>query len=158
MDLVVVTPRWATLEFAMPLEKWRGLLGDRVTLAGGWRRTIGPSPDIPVRHVTREEATGAAVAVLSGGADVVYLYNYFHATASAGRLRSISACCDRSPPWRNSGNCRDVMRLRFATSWFPARITALRCRPAGHNSRSHYRWAQRPWLIGKPRLRSRSRP
>ena len=78
VDLVVVTPRWATLEFAMPLEKWRRLLGDRVTLAGGLEVIYRTgSPDIPVRHVSREEATGAAVAVLSGGADVVYLFNYF---------------------------------------------------------------------------------
>jgi len=77
VDLVVAAPRWATLEFAMPLEKWRELLGDRVTLAGGLDVNYRPSPAAPPRLVTREEAAGAAVAVLSGGADVVYLFNYF---------------------------------------------------------------------------------
>lgn len=77
VDLVVVTPRWATLEFNMPLEKWRVLLGNRVTLAGGLEASYRPHPDLLQRAVTREEATGAAVAVLSGGADVVYLFNYF---------------------------------------------------------------------------------
>ncbi len=77
VDLVVVTPRWATLEFAMPLEKWSGLLGDRVTLAGGLEVLYRPGPASPPRRVTPDEAVGAAVAVLSGGADAVYLFNYF---------------------------------------------------------------------------------
>ncbi len=77
VDLVVAAPRWATLEFAMPLGKWRELLGDRVTLAGGLDVNYRPSAGAPQRLVTREEAAGAAVAVLSGGADVVYLFNYF---------------------------------------------------------------------------------
>lgn len=77
VDLVVAAPRWATLEFAMPLEKWRNLLGDRVTLAGGLDVNYSPSPGAKASLVTSEEATGAAVAVLSSGADVVYLFNYF---------------------------------------------------------------------------------
>jgi len=77
VDLVVVAPRWATLEFSMPLEKWRGLLGDRVTLAGGLEVLYRPDPAAPPRTVSSAEATGAAVAVLSGGADAVYLFNYF---------------------------------------------------------------------------------
>jgi hypothetical protein len=77
VDLVVAAPRWTTLEFAMPLGKWRELLGERVTLAGGLDVNYSPDPSTPQRLVTREEATGAAVAVLSGGADVVYLFNHF---------------------------------------------------------------------------------
>lgn len=52
-------------------------MGDRVTLAGGLEVLYCPYPGMPQRPVTREEATGAAVAVLSGGADIVYLFNYF---------------------------------------------------------------------------------
>jgi len=77
VDLVVAAPRWTTLEFAMPLDKWRQLLGDRVILAGGLEVLYRPNPSTPQRLVTREEAAGAAVAVLCGGADVVYLFNYF---------------------------------------------------------------------------------
>ena len=77
VDLVVVAPRWATLEYAMPLAKWRERLGDRVTLAGGLEVLYRPAPDAQARVVTPEEAAGAAAAVLSGGADVVYLFNYF---------------------------------------------------------------------------------
>lgn len=77
VDLVVAAPRWSTLEYAMPLDKWRNLLGDEVTLAGGLEVNYRPTPQAAARAVTPEEAHGAAMAVLSGGADVVYLFNYF---------------------------------------------------------------------------------
>jgi len=77
VDLVVVTPRWATLQFDMPLAEWRRLLGDDVTLAGGLEVLYRPCSATAHRAVTIEEAAGAAVAVLSGGADAVYLFNYF---------------------------------------------------------------------------------
>lgn len=77
VDLVVATSRWSTLNFAIPLGRWRELLGDQVTLAGGLEVNYQPHLGIPNRVVTKEEATGAAIGVLSAGADVVYLYNYF---------------------------------------------------------------------------------
>ena len=77
VDLVVATPRWRTMHFDIPLRKWRTLLGDRVTLAGGLETRCQPHPAAPVRHMDPECAVGAAVAVLSGGGDVVYLFNHF---------------------------------------------------------------------------------
>ena len=80
VDLVVVTPRWSTIDFTMPIAQWRELLGDRVTLAGGLEVNYQPyhvPPVIPNREVTKEEATGGAIGVYAGGADVVYLFNYF---------------------------------------------------------------------------------
>ncbi len=77
VDLVVAAPRWRTVEFDMPLDPWRELLGNRVTLAGGLEAHYCPNPAAPQRPVTEEQATGAAVAVLTGGAAVVYLFNYF---------------------------------------------------------------------------------
>lgn len=77
VDLVVVASRWETLEFDLPLATWRELLGNRVTLAGGLEVNYRPYRAAAPRLVTREEATGAAVAVLTGGADAVYLFNYF---------------------------------------------------------------------------------
>jgi hypothetical protein len=77
IDLLVVTPRWATLEFDMPLGHWRQLLGSSsVTLAGGLEILCRPAGEPPV-VATPELATGAAVSVLSEGADAVYLFNYF---------------------------------------------------------------------------------
>ena len=78
IDLLVVTPRWATLEFDMPIPQWRQLLGkSKVTLAGGLEVRYQPCPGGPASIVTPELAAGAAVSVLSGGADAVYLFNYF---------------------------------------------------------------------------------
>jgi len=77
VDLVVAAPRWQSLEFDIPLGRWRERLGNRVTLAGGLEVNYRPCGEVPARLVTSEEAAGAAVAVLSNGADVVYLFNYF---------------------------------------------------------------------------------
>ncbi len=80
IDLLVATPRWSTLEFDMPLQRWRQLLGDsKTTLAGGLEVNYRPSPGAPASLVSPELAAGAAVSVLSNGADVVYLFNYFQA-------------------------------------------------------------------------------
>jgi hypothetical protein len=77
IDLLVVTPRWATLEYDMPLRQWRRMLGaSKATLAGGLEILCRPPGGSPVA-ATPELATGAALSVLSGGADAVYLFNYF---------------------------------------------------------------------------------
>ncbi len=119
VDLVVVTPRWATLEFAMPMEKWLGLLGDRVTLAGGLEVLYRPDPALPPRTVTSAEASGAAVAVLSGGADAVYLFNYFQNGSPGWPLpeyqRTLKSCSSMTEllklPRRHAVTYRDVTFL-----------------------------------------------
>ena len=89
IDLLVITPRWATLEFDMPLERWRELLGDaRVTLAGGLEVLCRPSPEATAAMVSPELAAGAAASVLSRGADAVYLFNYFQ-SANVGWTRPV---------------------------------------------------------------------
>jgi hypothetical protein len=78
VDLVVVTPRWATIEFNMPIAQWRAALeGTGVTLAGGLEILLLPMAAGPRGTNTPEHAAGAAAAVLAGGADCVYLFNYF---------------------------------------------------------------------------------
>jgi len=78
IDLVVATPRWATLEFDMPLERWRKVLkGSKAILAGGLEVLYRPCPGGAASVVSPELATGAAVSVLSRGAEAVYLFNYF---------------------------------------------------------------------------------
>ena len=78
IDCVVATPRWASLEFDMPISQWRQLLGaTKVTLAGGLEILYRPSPGGPASTVTPELAFGAAASVLAQGADAVYLFNYF---------------------------------------------------------------------------------
>jgi len=78
IDLLVATPFWATCEFNMPIKTWRRLLeGTHVTLAGGLEVLYRPMPGAVAIEMTPEKAAGAAMAVLDGGADLVYLFNYF---------------------------------------------------------------------------------
>jgi hypothetical protein len=78
IDVLVATPRWATLEFAIPIPAWRERLGDaKVTLLGGIEVRYQPTPGGPATTVSPELAAGAAMAVLAQGADAVYLFNYF---------------------------------------------------------------------------------
>lgn len=78
VDLIVVTPRWSTLDYDMPLVTWRRLLADsHVTLLGGLEILSGDSWASAKHVVTPEEARGAAAQVLHSGAEGVYLFNYF---------------------------------------------------------------------------------
>jgi hypothetical protein len=78
LDLLVVSPRWSTIEFDMPIDEWRQQLsGCDLTLAGGLEILRGRHWTAPKRPVTAAEARGAAAQVLAGGADAVYLFNYF---------------------------------------------------------------------------------
>jgi hypothetical protein len=78
IDLLVVTPFWATSEFNMPMKTWRRLLeGTDVLLAGGLEVLYRPMPATKSIDMTPAQAAGAAMAALAGGADLVYLFNYF---------------------------------------------------------------------------------
>ena len=86
VDVVVATPFWATAEFDLPMVEWRQLLaGTKAQLGGGLEIRYQPVPDGPSKYMTPELAAGAAMAVLHGGADLVYLYNYFPGPANPGK-------------------------------------------------------------------------
>jgi len=81
IELLVATPRWATLEFGMVIPEWRQQLGkSKVTLVGGLEILYRPMPGGPAVGVSPELARGAASLVLADGADAVYLFNYFPPT------------------------------------------------------------------------------
>ena len=78
IDLLVPTPFWATCEFDMPIREWKRLLeGTKCALAGGLEINYRPWPGGNASMLTPELAAGAAMAVLAGGSDYVYLFNYF---------------------------------------------------------------------------------
>lgn len=78
VDLIVPTPRWTTMEFDMPMIEWRERLkGTDAKLAGGLEVRVQATPAGKHFIATPEHAMGAAAAILSGGADAVYLFNYF---------------------------------------------------------------------------------
>lgn len=81
IDVLVTTPRWATLEFDLPILQWRQALGSaKVALLGGLEVLYRPVPGGPASSVSPELAIGAGTSILSQNADGVYLFNYFPGT------------------------------------------------------------------------------
>ena len=82
IDLLVVTPFWASIETDMPIERWKELLGDSpVMLAAGLEVLIRPYPaastDSSANFTNNAEMVrGAAASLLHRGADLIYLFNY----------------------------------------------------------------------------------
>ncbi len=77
VDLVTASPRWYSIEFDIPLARWRKIIGERVALAGG----LEPAyriPGVVDMPATAQQRRGAAVAVLSDEADALYLFNHFY--------------------------------------------------------------------------------
>ncbi len=68
IDLLVVTPRWATLEYDMPLQQWRQLLGgSKVTLAGGSGDHLPPGRRVAHRRHARTGHGGRSLGPLRRG-------------------------------------------------------------------------------------------
>ncbi|MBF0245860.1 MAG: hypothetical protein HQL31_11435 [Planctomycetes bacterium] len=85
IDLLVPTPRWASLEFDIPIRKWRELLaGSSTALAGGLEVLYQPFRNASPHGVTAAQARGAAAQILASGADGVYLFNYFPSGGPTG--------------------------------------------------------------------------
>ena len=78
IDMLVVTPFWASIETDMPIERWKELLGDSpVVLAAGLEVLIRPYPAASAGFTNNVETVrGAAASLLHRGADRIYLFNY----------------------------------------------------------------------------------
>ncbi|WP_135553464.1 glycoside hydrolase family 10 protein [Paenibacillus cymbidii] len=88
VDMLVVTPFWATIETDMPIELWKQLLrGTDVTLAAGIEVLIRAFPKSALRQMnTLETVRGAASSLLSRGADRIYLFNYMDSDTAMADL------------------------------------------------------------------------
>lgn len=87
IDTLVVGPRWATLEYAIPMREWQEqLAGADVQLVGGLEVLIRPYRSADQVGVTPEEARGAAAQLLHDGSDGVYLFNYFPTGSATGKM------------------------------------------------------------------------
>ena len=78
VDLIVITPFFATIETDMPVELWRELIDDdSIILAGGLEILIRPFPDAQdCFYNTAETVRGTAASLLHRGVDRIYLFNY----------------------------------------------------------------------------------
>ena len=78
VDRLVVTPMWATIEFDMPIDRWKSLIAGADVKIQGFGRSYPPFPDSPLRtyNTLRQTVRGASASLLDLGADGIYLYNY----------------------------------------------------------------------------------
>lgn len=77
-DVLVPTPRWATIEFDMPWEKWRGLkkTHTRTVVLAGMEGNYRPSLKTKQLGMSRPLLIGAAANALSSGAEGIYTFNF----------------------------------------------------------------------------------
>ncbi|NDJ11853.1 MAG: hypothetical protein EBY17_11780 [Acidobacteriia bacterium] len=79
IQMLVVTPFWASIETEIPIEEWRKLVGPKVLLAAGLEVLIRPYHEYKIQMNRLETVRGAAAGFLARGADRVYLFNYMDA-------------------------------------------------------------------------------
>jgi hypothetical protein len=93
IDYLVPTPRWYTIDFALPLDEWREwLAGAPVLLGAGIERHVRPYPHGPREQpADGETLRGAAATLLHAGADRIYLFNYFDRYSNSLRTPLIGA-------------------------------------------------------------------
>ena len=93
VDIIVVTPRWATCDSAMPLADWADKCNGVKLYAGIETLVAKQGADF---QATADVVRGYAAQYLTAGADKIYLYNYYDNPlnpAWAGRNPAIFASC-----------------------------------------------------------------
>ncbi len=85
VQVLTVTPFWASIETDIPVELWRRLAGGEVTLAAGLELMLRPYHAYrPMQPNSLETVRGAAAALLWRGADRIYLFNYMDSQTQMG--------------------------------------------------------------------------
>lgn len=90
VDILVVTPRWATCDSTMPVDSWvRIFESDPVEIAAGLEILCANRADLVMDNLhcynTPEMARGFAVQYLSAGCDRIYLFNYMDRPSTTDR-------------------------------------------------------------------------
>lgn len=142
LDMLVVTPFFATVEPDMPLELWRHLLrGTGTSLAAGLEILLQPYPGwqaardgiFPAQTNSLETVRGAAVSLLDRGADRIYLFNYMDSETAMADLGDYPALLREVGSLETlSGKPRRHV-LTYADTWAlgepAARPLPVQCRP-----------------------------
>ncbi len=135
IDLLVVTPFWATVETDMPIELWKELLaGSNVVLAAGLEVLLRSYPDFrPLQMNSIETVRGAASAMLDRGADRVYLFNYMDSDTAMADLENYPRLLREAGRLDTMDGKPRRHVLTYADTWAPGepRATPLpaNCRP-----------------------------
>lgn len=135
VQLLVITPFWQTIETDMPIELWKQLLhGTGVKLAAGLELLVRAYPESPLRQKnTLETVRGAAMSLLSRGADFIYLFNYMDSQTTIDNLEDY-------PTLLNEVGSLETLRgktrrhiVTYADTWAPgaarARLLPLKSGP-----------------------------
>ena len=134
VDMIVITPFWATIETDMPVELWKQLLrGTNVTLAAGLEVLARPYHDFKPQNNSLETVRGAASSLLDRGADRVYLFNYM---GFGGKMDGFD---DYEGLLRQAGSLDTLAGkprrhiITYADTWVPgepsARPLPIKCAP-----------------------------
>ncbi len=127
IDMLVVTPFWASIEPDMPIELWKELLrGIQVTLAAGLEVLIRTHPDSKqFQKNTLETVRGAAATLLDRGADRIYLFNYLDSQTAMDDLENYPTLLREVGSLETlKGKSRRHV-LTFADTWAPGEAQAI---------------------------------
>ena len=91
VQLLTVTPFWASIETDMPIEQWRQLIGNKAVLSAGLELLLRPYHEYKIQYNSLETVRGAAASLLSRGADRVYLFNYMDSQTAMPDLENYPA-------------------------------------------------------------------
>ena len=121
VDVVVVTPRWSPTDSALPIGKWRKLLGDDVAIIAGIETN-----NVKNTFNTAENSKAYAAAFYAEGADGIYYNNHEY-----NRPRNREA-------WKvNRESCLEGRRDFVVTSQDCAAYTAQRYAPLPMTFKGH---------------------
>ena len=92
IDMLVVTPFWASIETDMPIEQWKELLGDSpVILAAGLEILIRPYPAAEAGFTNSAGTVrGTAASLIHKGANRIYLFNYMDSVTTVSNPEDYS--------------------------------------------------------------------
>jgi len=129
LDMLVVTPFWASIETDLPIETWRRALdGTRTVLAAGLELLIRPYHEFtPLQTNSLETVRGAAAAMLERGADRIYLFNYMDSETAIERLEDYPALLRQVGSLETlAGRARRHV-VTYADTWAPGetRVSTL---------------------------------
>jgi len=135
VDMLVITPFWASAETDMPFEIWRQLLeGTGVTLAAGLELLLRPHPESPLFQTNSlETVRGAAASLLDRGAQRIYLFNYMDSQTAMEDLENYPTLLREIGSLETLDGKPRRHVLTFADTWAPGEPRAIplpaTCRP-----------------------------
>lgn len=121
VDMLVVTPFWASAETDMPIETWKALLaGTGVRLAAGLELLIRPYPGYASPGTNSlETVRGAAASFLQRGTDRVYLFNHMDSQTAMADQHNYPTLLRECGSLRTLAGKPRRHVVTFADTWAP---------------------------------------